>query len=192
MGTYGAPAAWTSTSAATAPPTSPSRIGIPRDGGLAGLLAEAASEEPRFAAVICGDIERSGRATCYALKLEKELALAGIPLFAADEPINLDGVTATTVLTRRVKQGVAEWFRLQLKEKTWRGLREHSLDGRNIGTPGYGYQADRVPHPVPLKASQGRTKTRLALDPRPATTWWPGCSAGGSATGSAWPPPPPG
>ena len=45
-------------------------IGIPRDGGLADLLAEAASPEPRFAAVICEDIERSGRDTFNALKLE--------------------------------------------------------------------------------------------------------------------------
>ena len=37
------------------------------------------------------------------------------------------GANATTVLVRRVKQGVAEWFRLQIKEKAWRGLREHSL-----------------------------------------------------------------
>ena len=51
------------------------------------------------------------------------------------------------------------------KEKTWKGLVEHSIDGWNIGTPPYGYAADRVPHPVPVKASQGRTKTRLALDP---------------------------
>ena len=42
---------------------------------------------------------------------------------------------------------------------------EHSLDGWNIGTAPYGYLADRIPHPVPVKASQGRTKTRLALDP---------------------------
>ena len=69
------------------------------------------------------------------------------------------------MLVRRVKQGVAEWFRLQLKEKTWKGLVEHSLDGWNIGPAPYGYLADRIPHPVPVKASQGRTKTRLALDP---------------------------
>jgi hypothetical protein len=36
---------------------------IPRDGGMADLLAEAASPMPRFAAVICEDIERSGRDT---------------------------------------------------------------------------------------------------------------------------------
>ncbi len=64
-----------------------------------------------------------------------------------------------------MKQGVAEWFRLQLKEKTWKGLVEHALDGWNIGPAPYGYLADRRPHPVPVKASQGRTKTRLARDP---------------------------
>jgi site-specific DNA recombinase len=143
-------------------------IGIPRDGGLADLLAEAAGPAPAFAAVICEDIERSGRDTYYALQLENQLTLAGIPLFASDEPIDIAGANATTVLVRRVKQGVAEWFRLQIKEKAWRGLREHSLAGWNIGTPPYGYLAQRVPHPVPMKASQGKTKTRLVLDPERA------------------------
>ncbi len=144
------------------------QVGIPRDGGLADLLTEAASPTPRFAAVICEDIERSGRDTFYALKLEKELTQAGIPLFATDEPIDIAGANATTVLVRRVKQGVAEWFRLQIKEKSWRGLREHSLAGWNIGPVPYGYTADRVPHPVPVKAAQGRFKTRLTLDPQRA------------------------
>jgi site-specific DNA recombinase len=57
-----------------------SGIGIPRDGGLADLLAEAASPAPRFAAVICEDIERSGRDTYYALQLAKQLTLAGDPV----------------------------------------------------------------------------------------------------------------
>ncbi|MGH3273743.1 MAG: recombinase family protein, partial [Streptosporangiaceae bacterium] len=139
-------------------------IGIPRDGGLADLLAEAASPVPRFAAVICEDIERSGRDTFNALKLEKQLSAAGIPLFATDEPIDVAGANATTVLVRRVKQGVAEWFRLQIKEKAWKGLREHSLAGWNIGPAPYGYLAERVTHPVPFKAAQGRTKTRLTPD----------------------------
>ena len=95
----------------------------------------------------------------------EEAVPAGIPLFATDEPAVIEGVNATTVLVRRMKQGVAEWFRLQLKEKTWKGLVEHALDGWNIGPAPYGYAADRIPHPVPAKASQGRTKTRLALDP---------------------------
>ena len=143
-------------------------MGIPRDGGIADLLAEAASPNPRFAAVICEDIERSGRDTFNALKLERQLADAGIPLLAADEPIDLEGMNATTILVRRVKQGVAEWYRFQIKEKAWKGLREHALDGWNIGPAPYGYHADRIPHPVPVKAAQGRTKTRLVLDPERA------------------------
>src|ERR1035441_967938 len=142
--------------------------GIPRDGGLADLLTEAASPAPRFAAVICEDIERSGRETFNALKLERQLGAAGVLLFAADEPINVTGVNATTILIRRVKQGVAEWFRLQIKKKAREGLRQHTIDGWNIGTPPYGYAADRVRHPSPLKASQGRTKTRLIPDPQRA------------------------
>jgi site-specific DNA recombinase len=139
-------------------------VGIPRDGGLAALLAEAASPVPRFAAVVCEDIERSGRDTFNALKLERQLGDAGIPLFATDEPINVEGMNATTILVRRVKQGVAEWYRLQIKEKAWAGLREHSLAGWNIGSAPYGYTAEKVPHPVPAKRAEGRTKTRLALD----------------------------
>ena len=142
--------------------------GLPRDGGLADLLAEARSPSPRFAAVVCEDIERSGRDAFNALKLEKKLSRQGIPLFATDEPAVIDGVNATTVLVRRVKQGVAEWLRLQIKEKTWKGLVEHALDGWNIGPAPYGYLADKTPHPVPVKASQGRTKTRLTLDPQRA------------------------
>jgi len=132
---------------------------------MADLLREAASPAPRFAAVVCEDIERSGRDMFNALKLEKELSRQGIPLFATDEPADIEGVNATTVLVRRVKQGVAEWYRLQLKEKIWKGLIEHCMDGWNIGTPAYGYAAERIPHPVPFKAAQGRTKSRLILDP---------------------------
>jgi hypothetical protein len=116
--------------------------------------------------VVCEDIERSGRETYNALKLEKRLRDAGIPLFAADEPINVEGANATTVLVWRIKQGVAEWYRLQIKEKAWAGLREHTLDGWNIGAPPYGYLAEKVPHSVPAKRAEDRTKTRLALAPR--------------------------
>jgi site-specific DNA recombinase len=47
--------------------------GIPRDGGLADLLTVAKAPAPKFAVVVCEDIERSGRDTFNALKLEKEL-----------------------------------------------------------------------------------------------------------------------
>jgi hypothetical protein len=140
-------------------------IGIPRDGGMADLLAEAAGPAPAFAAVVCEDINRSARDTFNALKLEKELAAGGITLFATNEPLFVEGANATTILLRRMKQGIAEFFRLQIKEDCWKGLIEHTMDGWNIGPAPYGFQADRIRHPAPGKAAQGRTKTRLIPDP---------------------------
>jgi len=139
--------------------------GLPRDGGMAEMLEEAAAPEPKFAAVVCEDIERSGRDTFNALKLERELQDMGVPLFTTDEPASVQDISPTTVLVRRVKQGVAEYFRLAIKKKAWEGLRQHTLSGWNIGPAPYGYTPERVTHPVPIKAAQGRTKTRLVLDP---------------------------
>jgi hypothetical protein len=75
--------------------------------GLADLLTEANAPAPRFAVVICEDIERSGRDMFNALKLEKKLLRTGIPLFAAAEPAIIEGVNATTVLVGRMKQSLA-------------------------------------------------------------------------------------
>jgi site-specific DNA recombinase len=139
--------------------------GIPRDGSVADLLTQAKSPTPAFTFVVCEDIERSARDAYSSLRLEKQLADQGIPLFATDEPFNVEGINATMVLVRRVKQGVAEWYRLQLKGKVWDGLKEHSLDGWNIGKVPIGYQGERHPHPNPVKAAEGRVKTRLVPDP---------------------------
>ena len=58
---------------------------------------------------LCAPIEaRSGRDTYDALRLERQLSAAGAPLLATDEPIDIAGMNATTLLVRRVKQGVAE------------------------------------------------------------------------------------
>ena len=139
--------------------------GLQRDGGIADMLAEAASPEPRFAVVACEDIERSARDTFNALKIEKELSRNGIILAATDEPPQIEGANATMILVRRVKQGVAEWYRLQLKEKIWKGLQEHHLAGWNTGPVPYGYAPDRHPHPNPMKAGLGLTRHKLTADP---------------------------
>ena len=73
-------------------------IGIPRDGGVADLLARACGPAPEFAVVVCEDIERAARDTLASLTLEKELARRGIPIFAADEPASLEGANPTTIL----------------------------------------------------------------------------------------------
>ena len=139
--------------------------GLPRTGGLADLLAEARSPAPRFAAVVCEDIERSGRDTFQAMRLERILGDNDILLFATDEPLDLEGTEPATILLRRTKQNIAEYFRLQLKQKMWRGMRTHAAEGYNLGKVIDGYLPERIPHPAPAKAAQGRTKTRLVLDP---------------------------
>ena len=50
-----------------------------------------------------------------------------------------------------MKQGVAEWYRLQLKGKVWDGLKEHSLAGWNLGKVPIGYTGQKHPHPNPIK-----------------------------------------
>ena len=140
--------------------------GIPRDGGVSDLLNEAKSPTPDFAFVVCENIERTARDTYNALKLERELENQGIPIFATDEPFSVEGINATTVLVRRVKQGVAEWFRLQLKDAVWSGLKEHSLAGWNLGKVPVGYLGERHPHPNPIKAAEGRSQNPAGPRPR--------------------------
>src|SRR5437764_573900 len=83
------------------------------------LRSEAARGNRRFDAVICESIERVARRTYYGTKIEHDLEQAGVGLFAADEPIILSGKRATAILTRRVKQSVAEWYVLETLEKSW-------------------------------------------------------------------------
>jgi hypothetical protein len=151
-------------------------IPVPRDGGIADLLAEAARPDRRFVAVVCESIERVARRTYFGTKVEYELEQCGVALLAADEPLPAGAVTgqrrggrsakrATPILTRRVKQAIAEWYALQMLELSWDGFCTHTEQGWNIGKPCYGYLADKIPHPVPAKRAEGRTKTRLRPDP---------------------------
>jgi DNA invertase Pin-like site-specific DNA recombinase len=104
-------------------------IPIARDGGIQDLLEEAQRPDRTFDAVICESIERIARRTYFGTKIEHDLESSGVALFAADEPIVLNGKRATTILTRRVKQGVAEWYVLELLEKSWDGFCEHTRQG---------------------------------------------------------------
>ena len=139
--------------------------GIPRDGGMADLRAAVAADNPPFSAVICENIERSGRDTFDALKLEKELRARHMVVFATDEPIDVQAAEGSTILVRRMKQGVAEYFRYQLKAQMWEGLRQYVIGGWNTGPAPYGYLTERSTHPNPIKASMGATRARLVPDP---------------------------
>ena len=149
-------------------------IPVPRDGGIQDLLTEATRPDRRFVAVIAESIERVARRTYFGTKIEHELEQCGVALLAADEPL-APGATsprggwsrkrATPVLTRRVKQAIAEWYVLQMLELSWDGFCAHTEQGWNIGKPCYGYAADKKPHPVPARRAEGKTKTRLIPDP---------------------------
>lgn len=146
------------------------QIPIPRDGGIQDLLEEAARPDRRFDVVICEDISRIGRRSHISTEIEHRLEQAGVLLIAADEPFRLGTAgrrtkTATQVLTRRVKQGVAEWYVTEMLEKSWGGFETHTEQGFNIGKPCYGYRAHKVPHPLPAKRAKGIKKTRLEVHP---------------------------
>ncbi|GAA3239705.1 recombinase family protein [Actinocorallia longicatena] len=140
-------------------------IPVPRDGGIQDLLEEAASPSRRFDVVICEEIGRVARRSYIGTMIEARLEEAGVLLLAADEPIVLNGKRSSQILTRRVKQGVAEWYVLQLLEMSWGGLQQHIEQGFNIGRPPYGYLGQKVPHPVPARRAQGATKHVCVPDP---------------------------
>ena len=100
---------------------------------MAQLRAAISGGQPPFAAVICENIERSGRDMFDALRLERELRRADIPLFATDEPIDAQAPDAAIMLVRRMKQGIAEYFRYNLKAQMWEGLKQYAIAGHNIG-----------------------------------------------------------
>ena len=139
-------------------------IPIPRDGGIADLLAEAAHPNRRFDVVICEGIARVARRAYEGLSVERELERVDVPLFASNEPITLTGSRAQRVLQRRINQSIAEYEVLNILEQSWGGLCTHVREGWNIGKPAYGYKAKTFKHPNPMKASKGITKTRLEPD----------------------------
>jgi DNA invertase Pin-like site-specific DNA recombinase len=150
-------------------------VPVPRDGGVADLLEEARQPNRRFVAVVCESVDRLARVTYFGTKIEYELEQSGVALLAADEGITADALPsatgvmarkrATPILTRRVKQAIAEWYVLDMLEKAWGGLMEHTEQGFNIGKPPYGYQVVVEKHPVPAKAALGKVKRRLVRDP---------------------------
>lgn len=77
---------------------------------------------------------------------------------------------AALTLLRRTKQGVAEWYVLEMLEKSRNGIEIHTDQGFNVGKPCYGYQAEKVKHPVSARRAQGRYKTRLEPDPTRSAT----------------------
>ncbi|GAA0651438.1 hypothetical protein GCM10010174_89010 [Kutzneria viridogrisea] len=142
------------------------RCGIPiaRAGGIADLLDHARTRNKPFDVVICESTARVARRMYEGMSVERELERAGVPLFAWNEPIKLDGGRAQQMLQRRINQAVAEYEVLNTLEQSWGGLCTHVKEGWNIGKPPYGYTGRTYRHPNPGKADKGITKTRLEPD----------------------------
>jgi hypothetical protein len=63
-------------------------LSLPRDGGLAALLAEAQRPDRRFVAVVCESIDRLARPSYLATTIAHELEQTGVTLLVADEGID--------------------------------------------------------------------------------------------------------
>ena len=113
--------------------------------------------------MIVESIDRLSRMTADGTRIERRLEERNVALLAADEPLDS---SATAILTRRVKQGVAEWYVRDLVERSRAGMEESVRQGWQTGGPApYGYALEPHPHPNPQKARAGRRKHRLVLDP---------------------------
>ena len=128
--------------------TSRFNVPVPRDGGITDLIRDAPSGG--FEAVIVESIDRVSRMTADSTRVEQELERLDIPLFAADEPLYTN---ATSILTRRVKQGIAEWYVRDLLERAGAGWRSRSA---RAGTPAGA-------HHTATSSRSTRTPTRARL-----------------------------
>ena len=139
--------------------------GLPRDGGMAQLREQINGGRPPFAAVICENIERSGRDMFDALKTGAGAAPGRYPAVRhrrADRhpgPGRLDHAGAPHQAGhRRVLQVQPQG------PDVGRAQAVHHR-GHNTGLCPYGYAEDRTPHPNPMKQPMGATRARLVTDP---------------------------
>jgi site-specific DNA recombinase len=98
-----------------------------------------------------------------ALAYEEELRLANISIYVSDEAG--EPGRPTSVLTRRIKQAVGEWYVLELVEESRRGMEENTRQGFNTGgVAPHGYRKRLLPHPARSMADRGKHKVVLEPD----------------------------
>lgn len=136
-------------------------IPIPRDGGLNDLLELARSG--KFAVVVCESINRFARNPSVTFRAEDELRLAGVKLWAIDEPWE---ESFGSIVLRHVNVGIARGYLHELKVKSRQGLEAACKQGRHAGgIPLYGYVFRELPHPNPHRAREGKRMRILEPDP---------------------------
>jgi site-specific DNA recombinase len=132
--------------------------------GIEALLEEAGRSDRRFDGVVTYKAERFARRMALALAYEEELRRAAIPIYVSDEAG--EPGRPTSVLTRRIKQAVGEWYILELLEESRRGMEENTRQGFNTGgIAPYGYRKRYLPHPSKTMTERGSRKVLLEPDP---------------------------
>jgi hypothetical protein len=92
-----------------------------------------------------------------ALAYEEELRLANISIYVSDEAG--EPGRPTSVLTRRIKQAVGEWYVLELVEESRRGMEENTWQGFNTGgVAPHGYRSAYSPTQRGLWRTGGNTR----------------------------------
>ena len=135
--------------------------------GIEAMLDEASLPDRRFDAVVTYKAERFARRMALALAYEEELHRVGVPVYVSDEAG--EPGRPTSVLTRRIKQAVGEWYVLELVEESRRGMEENTRQGFNTGgVAPYGYRKRYLPHPSKTMAERGHRKILLEPDPETA------------------------
>jgi site-specific DNA recombinase len=132
--------------------------------GWTALTVEARDRATRrFDGVVCYQTSRLSRDRVSAGLFERELRKVGVPVvyaIGAGDPSTAEGA-----LLVALQQSFDEYERAKLKRETRRGMKQNALLGfRNGGRAPYGYQLERIPHPVATRAHAGDTKSRLVPD----------------------------
>ena len=81
----------------------------------------------------------------------------------------MQAAEGSTILVRRMKQGVAEYFRYQLKAQMWEGLRQYVIGGWNTGPAPYGYLPERST--TPTRSRRTWEPPAPASSPTPTRPW---------------------
>lgn len=123
------------------------------------MITDAVASPPRFQTVLVHKSDRFARNREDAVKYKALLKRQGVRFASATEPIGSGDVTE--VLLESMLDGMAEFYNLQLSQRTLAGMAEAARNGWSIGKPPFGYRH------VPVQTPKG-PKKKLAPDPAQA------------------------
>jgi DNA invertase Pin-like site-specific DNA recombinase len=133
----------------------------------AALLAAAAEPDRGFDAVVVGEFERAF-AGGEARRVIEALASCGVQLWLpeAEGPVDLDEPEHRALLMMLGHQSQREVLRTRFRVRSAMAAQVREQGRHQGGRPPYGYQlVDAGPHPNQVKASWGRRRHRLEVDP---------------------------